>query len=229
MFELNKNFRNEGISIKHNPEFTMLEFYVAYKDYRYLMDFTEELFATIANKVLGTLKVPYGDHVIDLTPPWPRIPMLESLRQKGVPDAVMTDRDFALKWAWEQKLEVKKDSSHAKIIDEVFKEFVEQYLVQPTFITDYPVELSPLAKRKPENPELTERFELFIAAREIANAFSELNDRSISAGDSKSRSRRNSRAMTRRMRWMRTLSGRSSTACRRLLAKASVSTALSCS
>jgi len=176
VFELNKNFRNEGISIKHNPEFTMLEFYVAYKDYRYLMDFTEELFATIANKVLGTLKVPYGDHVIDLTPPWPRIPMLESLRQKGVPDAVMTDRDFALKWAWEQKLEVKKDSSHAKIIDEVFKEFVEQYLVQPTFITDYPVELSPLAKRKPENPELTERFELFIAAREIANAFSELND-----------------------------------------------------
>lgn len=176
VFELNKNFRNEGISIKHNPEFTMLEFYVAYKDYRYLMDFTEELFATIANKVLGTLKVPYGDQVIDLTPPWPRIPMLESLRQKGVPDEVMTDREFALKWAWEQKLEVKKDSSHAKIIDEVFKEFVEQYLVQPTFITDYPVELSPLAKRKPESPELTERFELFIAAREIANAFSELND-----------------------------------------------------
>lgn len=176
VFELNKNFRNEGISIKHNPEFTMLEFYVAYKDYRYLMDFTEELFATIANKVLGTLKVPYGDQIIDLTPPWPRIPMLESLRQKGVPDEVMTDRDFALKWAWEQKLEVKKDSSHAKIIDEVFKEFVEQYLVQPTFITDYPVELSPLAKRKPESPELTERFELFIAAREIANAFSELND-----------------------------------------------------
>jgi lysyl-tRNA synthetase class 2 len=176
VFELNKNFRNEGISIKHNPEFTMLEFYVAYKDYNYLMDFTEELFAAIANKVLGTLKVPYGENIIDLTPPWPRIPMLESLRQKGVPDEVMTDRDFALKWAWEQKLEVKKDSSHAKIIDEVFKEFVEQYLVQPTFITDYPVELSPLAKRKPESPQLTERFELFIAAREIANAFSELND-----------------------------------------------------
>ncbi|HMK43217.1 MAG TPA: lysine--tRNA ligase [Dissulfurispiraceae bacterium] len=176
IFELNKNFRNEGISIKHNPEFTMLEFYMAYKDYRFLMDFTEELFSAVANKVLGTLKVPYGEDVIDLTPPWPRIPMLESLRQKGVPDEVMQDRNFALRWAWEKKLEVKKEASHAKIIDEIFKEFVEQYLVQPTFIIDYPVELSPLAKRKPEAPELVERFELFIAAREIANAFSELND-----------------------------------------------------
>ncbi|HSW62328.1 MAG TPA: lysine--tRNA ligase [Dissulfurispiraceae bacterium] len=176
VFELNKNFRNEGISIKHNPEFTMLEFYMAYKDYQFLMDFTEELFASIAGKVLGTLKVPYGDAIIDLAPPWPRIPLLESLRQKGVPDEVMKDRDFALRWAWEQKLEVKKDASHARIIDEVFKEFVEQYLIQPTFIIDYPVELSPLAKRKPDNPELVERFELFIAAREIANAFSELND-----------------------------------------------------
>ncbi len=176
VYELNKNFRNEGISIKHNPEFTMLEFYMAYKDYRFLMDFTEEILAYTANKVLGTLKVPYGDAVIDFTPPWPRIPLLESLRRKGVPDEVMKDRDFALKWAWEQKLEIRKDASHAKIIDEVFKEFVEQHLVQPAFIIDYPVELSPLAKRKPESPELVERFELFIAAREIANAFSELND-----------------------------------------------------
>jgi lysyl-tRNA synthetase class 2 len=176
VFELNKNFRNEGISIKHNPEFTMLEFYMAYKDYRYLMEFTEELFITIANKVLGTLKVPYGDQIIDLTPPWPRIPLIDALLQKGVHEKVISDHTFAYQWAVERGLDVKKGSSHAKIIDEVFKEFVEHTLVQPTFIIDYPVELSPLAKRKREAPELTERFELFIASREIANAFSELND-----------------------------------------------------
>lgn len=176
VFELNKNFRNEGISTKHNPEFTMLEFYMAYKDYNFLMTFTEELFAFIANKVLGTLKVPYGDQIIDLTPPWPRIPMIESLVSRGVPQDVVSDPAKALEWAMQKKLDVKKTSSHAKVLDEIFKEFVEQHLVQPTFITDYPVELSPLAKRKKDNPELVERFELFICSREIANAFSELND-----------------------------------------------------
>jgi lysyl-tRNA synthetase class 2 len=176
VFELNKNFRNEGISTKHNPEFTMLEFYMAYKDYKFLMSFTEELFSYIANRVLGTLKIPYGDTTIDLTPPWPRIPMLDALKQKGVPDGVITDPEKARKWAESKRIDIDKGASHAKVLDEIFKEFVEPELVQPVFIIDYPVELSPLAKRKRDNLELVERFELFIASREIANAFSELND-----------------------------------------------------
>jgi len=120
--------------------------------------------------------VPYGDDIIDLTPPWPRIPLLEALKQKGVPDEAITDRDKAFAWAREKKLDVKAGDSLAKILDEIFKEFIEPELVQPTFIIDYPVELSPLAKRKKDNQELVERFELFITSREIANAFSELND-----------------------------------------------------
>ncbi len=176
VFELNKNFRNEGISTKHNPEFTMLEFYMAYKDYNFLMSFTEEIFSYIANRVLGILKIPYGDTTIDLTPPWPKIPMLDAMKQKGVPDDVITDPEKAKKWAESKGIEIDRGASHAKVLDEIFKELVEPYLVQPTFIIDYPVDLSPLAKRKRDNPELVERFELFIAAREIANAFSELND-----------------------------------------------------
>lgn len=176
VFELNKNFRNEGISTKHNPEFTMLEFYIAYKDYNYLMSFTEELFVYIANKVLKTLKIPYGDYVIDLTPPWPRVPMLEAMKQRGVPEDVFSDYKGAKDWAKKMKLNIDEKASHPKILDEIFKELVEPELIQPIFITDYPVELSPLAKRKPDNPELVERFELFITGREIANAFSELND-----------------------------------------------------
>jgi lysyl-tRNA synthetase class 2 len=176
VFELNKNFRNEGISTKHNPEFTMLEFYMAYKDYNFLMSFTEEMFSHIANSVLGTLKIPYGDAIIDLTPPWPRIPMIDAMRQKGVPDDALTDYEKAKAWARAKNIEIKEGASHGKVMDEIFKEIVEPYLVQPTFIIDYPVELSPLAKRKRDNPDLVERFELFIASREIANAFSELND-----------------------------------------------------
>ncbi|HYA31401.1 MAG TPA: lysine--tRNA ligase [Thermodesulfovibrionales bacterium] len=176
VYEVNKNFRNEGISTKHNPEFTMLEFYMAYKDYTFLMGFTEELFSCIAQKALGTLNVPYGDTVIDLTPPWKRLPMLDALREKEVPDDAITDYDKAFAWARANKIEVEKGTSHATVLDEIFKEVVEPFLVQPTFIIDYPVELSPLAKRKKENPSLVERFELFIASREIANAFSELND-----------------------------------------------------
>lgn len=176
VYELNKNFRNEGISTKHNPEFTMLEFYMAYKDYTFLMTLTEEIFAYVARKVVGTLKIPYGDILIDLTPPWKRFTMLDALREKGVPDRVITDPEDAAKWARSEKIELEKGASHAKVLDEIFKELVEPELVQPTFIIDYPVELSPLAKRKPGNPGLVERFELFVAGKEIANAFSELND-----------------------------------------------------
>ena len=176
VYELNKNFRNEGISTKHNPEFSMLEFYIAYKDYNYLMSLTEELISYVAEKTLGTLKVPFGESEIDFTPPWPRIPMLSALIQKGVPEDILKDADKAKAWARENKIEIEKDASLGKVLDEIFKEKVEPELIQPAFIIDYPVELSPLAKRKADNPELTERFELFVAAREIANAFSELND-----------------------------------------------------
>jgi len=176
VYELSKSFRNEGISTKHNPEFTMLEFYVAYRDYNFLMSFTEELITYSANRTLGTLKIPYEDTVLDLTPPWPRVSMFEALSQKNVPSEIFNDREKAKKWAEEHKIEIKGEASLGKILDEIFKELVEPDLVQPTFIIDYPVELSPLAKKKKENPELVERFELFIASREIANAFSELND-----------------------------------------------------
>lgn len=176
IFEINKNFRNEGISTKHNPEFTMLEFYMAYRDYSYLMKMTEEMFAYVAGRVIGTLTIPYGDTVIDMTPPWKRVPMLDALREKGVPDTVIRDHGEAISWAISRKIDVGRGASHAKVLDEIFKELVEPELVQPTFIIDYPVELSPLAKRKSDSPELVERFELFIASREIANAFSELND-----------------------------------------------------
>ncbi|MEW6002421.1 MAG: lysine--tRNA ligase [Nitrospirota bacterium] len=176
IYELNKNFRNEGISIKHNPEFMMLEFYIAYRDYYFLMSFTEELITSVASKTIGTLKIPYGDITIDLTPPWLRIPMLDALIQKGVPPEIFKDRDKAKAWAEGNKIEIKEDASLGKILDEIFKEVVEPELIQPTFIMDYPLELSPLAKKKRDNPELTERFELYIASREIANAFSELTD-----------------------------------------------------
>jgi lysyl-tRNA synthetase class 2 len=176
VYELNKNFRNEGISTKHNPEFSMLEFYIAYKDYHFLMSFTEELFAHVAMKALGTLQVPYGSGTVDLTPPWPRLPMLEALEKSGVPGEIFGDTQKAKAWARSRGLDIPEGSSLGKILDEIFKEKVEPGLVQPTFITDHPVELSPLAKRKADNPALVERFELFISSREIANAFSELND-----------------------------------------------------
>jgi lysyl-tRNA synthetase class 2 len=176
VYELNRNFRNEGISTKHNPEFTMLEFYIAYRDYNFLMSLTEELIANIAEKTLGTLKVPYGDDIIDLTPPWPRITMLEALMRKGVPAEILDDSEKAGAWAKENKIMIEKGASLGKILDEIFKEKVEPELIQPTFIIDHPVELSPLAKRKADNPALVERFELFVTSREIANAFSELND-----------------------------------------------------
>ena len=176
VYELNKNFRNEGISTRHNPEFSMLEFYIAYKDYTFLMSLTEELLTSVALKATGSLKIPYGEDVIDLAPPWPRLPMLEALAKNGVPAGILQDIDKATSWARAQGMDIPTGSSLGKVLDEIFKEKVEPGLVQPTFITDHPVELSPLAKRKTDNPGLVERFELFICGRELANAFSELND-----------------------------------------------------
>jgi lysyl-tRNA synthetase class 2 len=176
VYELNRNFRNEGISTKHNPEFSMLEFYIAYRDYNFLMSFTEELITFVTYKTLGTLKIPYGDEIIDLTPPWPRLPMLDALTQRGVPQEIFNDIEKAREWAKANHVDIEKGATLGKFLDEIFKEKVEPELVQPTFIIDHPVELSPLAKKKPENPALVERFELFITSREIANAFSELTD-----------------------------------------------------
>lgn len=176
VYELNRNFRNEGISTKHNPEFSMLEFYIAYRDYNFLMSFTEELITYVAHRTLGTLSIPYGDTTINLTPPWPRIPLFDSLLQKGVPQEIFNNREKAVAWAEANDVEIKQGAPLGKILDEIFKTLVEPELVQPTFIIDYPLELSPLAKKKQDNPELVERFELFIASREIANAFSELID-----------------------------------------------------
>ncbi len=176
VYEVNKNFRNEGISTKHNPEFSMLEFYIAYKDYTFLMSFTEELIINVAQATVGSLKIPFGDVKIDLTPPWPRITFFESLKKNGVPEDVISDTKSALEWAKANKIDIEEVTPSEKILDEIFKEKVEPSLIQPTFIIDYPVELSPLAKRKKDNPDIVERFELFITAREIANAFSELND-----------------------------------------------------
>ncbi|MEJ2183680.1 MAG: lysine--tRNA ligase [Nitrospirota bacterium] len=176
VFELNRNFRNEGISTRHNPEFTMLEFYVAYRDYRFLMSFTEELITEVARKVLGTLRITFEGTEIDLTPPWPRIPLFTALREAGVPGEALASREAALDWARTEHIEVPPEASFGKVLDEIFTSKVEPRLIQPTYIIDFPVELSPLAKRKPEEPALVERFELFMAGREIVNAFSELND-----------------------------------------------------
>ncbi len=176
IYELNRNFRNEGISTKHNPEFSMLEFYTAYKDYNYLMDLTEEMISDVCQRALGTLRVRYGNWDLDFTPPWPRVSFLDALLDKGMPEEAFGDRAEAAQWAESQGIELHSGASHAKVLDEIFKEKVEPWLIQPTFITDYPVELSPLARRKPDAPGLVERFEVFIATQEIANAFSELTD-----------------------------------------------------
>jgi lysyl-tRNA synthetase class 2 len=176
VYELNRNFRNEGISTRHNPEFSMLEFYAAYKDYNYLMSLVEEMITGVAERVLGTLEITCGKGRIDLSPPWPRIKMLDAMKQKEVPEEVFNNPEKALDWACGEGIEIGPGASPAKVLDEIFSEKVEPYLVNPTFIIDYPVELSPLAKRKPDEPQLVERFELFMAGREIANAFSELTD-----------------------------------------------------
>lgn len=182
VYEINKNFRNEGISAKHNPEFTMLEFYIAYVDYNYLMTFTEELISHLCREINGDLKALFGDSesgepaTIDFTPPWPRLRMAEAMEREGADAAVFRDVERARQFALANKIDIDRKTTHGKVLDEIFKKKVEPKLIQPTFIIDYPVELSPLARRRKDTPELVERFELFIGGREVANAFSELND-----------------------------------------------------
>ncbi|HIE12129.1 MAG TPA: lysine--tRNA ligase [Desulfotomaculum sp.] len=176
VYEINRNFRNEGISTKHNPEFTMLEIYQAYADYTDMMELTEELIVNAAEEVLGGTEIRYGEEQIVFHKPWPRVSYLTIVHRKTGIDFSRLDAREARAAARGMGVEVEQNASWGEAIDAVFEEFVEPGLVQPTFILDYPVDISPLAKRKAEDPRLTYRFELFIAGREIANAFSELND-----------------------------------------------------
>ena len=177
VYEIGRMFRNEGMSVKHNPEFTMLELYQAYTDYNGMMDITESLVSLVAQEVLGTMKIVYQGLEIDLTPPWTRMTMTEAVRRFGGVDFdAIPDDVSAAGVAREKGLHPKGNPVRGEILNLFFEEFAEIHLVQPTFILDYPVEVSPLTKRKPGKPELVERFELFITSREFGNAYSELND-----------------------------------------------------
>jgi len=176
VYEINRNFRNEGISTRHNPEFTMLEFYTAYADYRDLLDMTEQMISSVAGEVLATTDVKYEGHTISLAPPWKRITFIDSLRDAGVSDDIFTNVDNARDTAKKLGANVKGGEPLGKLLNEIFEALVEPKLIQPTFIMDYPTDISPLSKKRDDNPDFVERFELFVAGRELANAFSELND-----------------------------------------------------
>ena len=178
VFEINRNFRNEGISTRHNPEFTMVEFYEAYQDYTYLMDFTEKMFSTVAEKVLGTTQITYQGKAIDLAKPFMRLTITQAI-QKFHPeysDAQLQDLDFMINKLQTLGIHYNSHDGIGGLQLSLFDETTEHLLFEPTFIIDYPAEVSPLARRNDTNPEITDRFELYIAGREIANGFSELND-----------------------------------------------------
>jgi len=177
VYEINRNFRNEGISTFHNPEFTMLEFYRSYATYEDLMSYTEELFAFIASNIFGSLKFTYQGTEIDLSPPWRRISVKDALLQMaGMNKSNLEDKTQALAFARKVGCDVKDADPLGKILMSIFDEIVEKKLIQPTFVTDYPVAVSPLSRRSNSDPDIVDRFELYIYGREIANAFSELND-----------------------------------------------------
>jgi lysyl-tRNA synthetase class 2 len=177
VYEIGRVFRNEGLSVRHNPEFTLLELYEAYTDYYGMMDLTESLIRTVAQNVLNTTTITYDGDEIDLGNPFERLTMVDAVKKYANIDfdTITTDEE-AHALAKEHHVDVEKHFKKGEILNAFFEEFAEENLVQPTFIMDHPVEISPLAKRKPENPDYTERFELFITKREFANAFSELND-----------------------------------------------------
>jgi lysyl-tRNA synthetase class 2 len=176
VYEINRNFRNEGISTRHNPEFTMLEFYMAYADYRDLIEMTEQMISAVAKEVLGTTEVVYEGHTINLAPTWKRITFIDSLREAGVPGDILADAEKARTYAKKLGANLQGGEPLGKLLNEIFEALVEPKLIQPTFITDYPTDISPLSKRREGDPDHVERFELFVAGRELANAFSELND-----------------------------------------------------
>jgi len=177
VYEIGRIFRNEGMDIKHNPEFTSMELYEAYTDYAGMMQLCEDLVAECCRKIHGTTVISYQGQEIDLTPPWRRLTMEDAVLEYGHIDfASLKTDDEAREAAKKAGMEVKDDDTRGKLLNEAFELFVEENLIQPTFILDYPVEVSPLAKRIPDRPWLAERFEFFVTGRELANAFSELND-----------------------------------------------------
>jgi lysyl-tRNA synthetase class 2 len=177
VFEINRNFRNEGVSTQHNPEFTMLEFYQAYAAYTDLMDLSEELMARVAAKITGSTRVMYQGQTIEFAGSWPRLSLLEALVEiGGVERGLLEDRVGLIEFAAQRNVTITKTGKIGKVIAKLFDALVQPHLIQPTFITGYPTEISPLSRRSDSNSDLTERFELFIGGREIANGFSELND-----------------------------------------------------
>ena len=177
VYEINRNFRNEGISTQHNPEFTMLEFYLAYATFEDLMALTEEMFSSIAKEICGTLTIEYQGQKIDLTPPWQRISVKDAiLKYSDADEGIFTDKKKALAFAKKMGIDLPETFSHGKIILEIFEHVAEPKFIQPTFVTHYPLEVSPLSRKNEKDSTLVDRFELLICSREIANAFSELND-----------------------------------------------------
>jgi lysyl-tRNA synthetase class 2 len=177
VFEINRNFRNEGISVRHNPEFTMLEFYMAYATYEDLMVLTEALFTDLLQRIVGRPVIRYQGSTIDFTPPWKRISFFNSLREiGGVPEEVIREKARATAFARSKEIHLPEKESHGKILTKLFDQLVEPQLIHPTFVLGYPIDVSPLSRRNDRDPQITDRFELFIGGREIANAFTELND-----------------------------------------------------
>lgn len=177
VYEIGRVFRNEGLDTRHNPEFTLMELYQAYTDYNGMMDLTENMFRHVAQEVCGKTRIPYGDVEIDLGKPFERITMVEAVKKyTGVDFDEIPDTEAAKKIADEKEVHYEERHTKGDILNLFFEEFVEEHLIQPTFVMDHPVEISPLTKRKPDKPDYVERFELFITAREMCNAYSELND-----------------------------------------------------
>ena len=177
VFEINRSFRNEGISSEHNPEFTMLEFYMAYADYHDLMSLTEEMFSSLALEIFSRAGISFQGNEIDLTPPWQRLSLRQALIDKGgVAERILDDPGQLIQMCQELGVPLEPGEGAGKALTTLFEKLVEEKLIQPTFVIDYPVEVSPLAKRSEKDPEVVERFELFIAGKEIGNAFSELTD-----------------------------------------------------
>jgi lysyl-tRNA synthetase, class II len=183
VYEINRNFRNEGISTQHNPEFTMLEFYQAYAEYRELMDMTEQMLSTVAREAIGTDQITFGDHHLSLAPPYRRVSLREGAREAAsarlgiaVTDAELRSRESAAAIARKLHIELQPSWGAGKIATEIFERLNEDSLIQPTFVYDFPTEVSPLSKQRDDDPETVERFELYIGGFEVANAFSELND-----------------------------------------------------
>jgi lysyl-tRNA synthetase class 2 len=177
IFEINRNFRNEGISVQHNPEFTMIEFYTAYATYEDLMSLTEELFLYVLKETVDKTVLTYQKQTIDFTPPWRRISLYQALQEiAGLEEKALTDMNSAVAFAESKNIALSDQDGHEKILAKIFDQLVEPKLIAPTFVVGYPTALSPLSRRNDMNPDITDRFELFIAGKEIANAFTELND-----------------------------------------------------